>query len=149
MDKASQVLIQILPLEVLRTYAALAEQRDVPLITLHHRAHGRRSKGQKAQTQQYLIPSEEKAFMKFPLQMSNLGCPVRIKFLPSLAFSIARQRFTSNKAVKPPRKNWARAFEKRHPELRSRKVRAIDWNRHENNIYHKIKHWFEVIEKVL
>ena len=146
MDKASQVLIQALPLEVPRTYAALAEQRDVTLTTLHHRAHGRRSKKQKAQTQQYLIPSEEKAFMKFLLQMSDLGSPVRAKFLSSW---IARQCITSNKAVKPPGKNWARAFEKRHPESRSRKVRAIDWNRHENNIYDKIKHLFEVIEKVL
>jgi hypothetical protein len=28
-------------------------------------------------------------------------------------------------------------------------VRAIDWKRHENNIYDKITHWFEVIGKVL
>ena len=44
MDKASQVLIQALPLEVPRTYAALAEQGDVPLFIFYHRAHGRRSK---------------------------------------------------------------------------------------------------------
>ena len=111
--------------------------------------HGRRSKEQTAQSQQYLTPSEEKALMKFLLQMSNLGSPVRIKFLPSLAYSIARQRSTSHRAVKPPGKDWARAFEKRHPELRSRRVRAIDWKRHENNIYDKITHWFEMIGKVL
>jgi hypothetical protein len=28
-------------------------------------------------------------------------------------------------------------------------VRAIDWKRHENNIYDKITHWFKVIGKVL
>jgi hypothetical protein len=28
-------------------------------------------------------------------------------------------------------------------------VKAMDWKRHENNIYDKIIHWFEVIEKVL
>jgi hypothetical protein len=79
--------------------------------------------------------------------MSDLGSPVRIKFLRSLAFHIARQR--SNKPTKPPGKNWPQAFEKRHPELKSRRVRPIDWNRHENNIYDKITHWFEVIGKVL
>ena len=73
---------------------------------------------------------------------------MRIKFLPSLAFSIARQRST-NKAIKPPGKNWAQAFEKRHPELKARRVRAIDWKRHGNNIHDKITEWFEVIGKVL
>jgi hypothetical protein len=81
--------------------------------------------------------------------MSDLGSPVRIKFLSSLAFSIARQRSTTNKAIKPSGKNWAQGFEKRHPALKLRRVRAINWNRHENNIYDKITHWFKVIGKVL
>ena len=79
--------------------------------------------------------------------MSNLGHPVRIKYIPSLAFSLARQRSTT--IDKPPGKNWARAFEKRHPELKARRVRSIDWKRHENNTYVKIVYWFEVIGKVI
>ena len=81
--------------------------------------------------------------------MSSLGHPVRIKFIPSLAFSIARQRSMVINAIKPLGKNWPRAFERRHKELKARKVRAIDWKRHENNIYPKMTEWFEVIEKVL
>jgi hypothetical protein len=81
--------------------------------------------------------------------MSDFGNLVRIKFLPLLAFSIARQRSTTNKAIKPPGKNWAQGFQKRHPTLKSRRVRAMDWKRHENNIYDKITHWFEVIGKVV
>jgi hypothetical protein len=87
--------------------------------------------------------------VKFPLLMSSFGHPVRIKYIPSLAFSIARRRSTAIKSIKPPGKNWAQAFEKRHKELKARKVRAIDWKRHENNIYSKIAEWFEVMEKVL
>jgi hypothetical protein len=83
------------------------------------------------------------------LLVSSFGHPVRIKFIPSLAFSIARRRSTAINPIKPPGKNWTRAFEKRHKELKARKVRAIDWKRHENNIYPKIAEWFEVIEKVL
>jgi len=64
--------------------------------------------------------------------------------LSALAFSIARQRST-NKAAKPPGKNWPRGFQKRHPALKSRRVRAMAWERHENNIYDKVVHWFEVI----
>jgi hypothetical protein len=80
--------------------------------------------------------------------MADLGNPVRIKFLPALAFSIARQ-CSINKATKPPGKNLPRGFQKRHLALKSRRVRAMAWERHENNIYDKIIYWFEVIGEVL
>jgi hypothetical protein len=54
-----------------------------------------------------------------------------------------------NKATKPLGKNWPRGFQKRHPALKSRRVSAMAWERHENNIYNKIIHWFEVIGEVL
>ena len=103
---------------------------------------------EKAQSQQYLSLWEEDALVKFLLQMSDLGQPVRIKFIPFLAFCVARQR-SENRPLKPPGKNWARAFEKRHPETQARRVRALDWNRHEKNTYWKIAHWFEVIGRIL
>jgi len=147
MDKASQALALDLPPGVPDTYAARAEHGKVALTTLHHRARGRRSIEEKAQSQQYLTPWEEKAVVKFVLQMEDLGQPVRIKYLPSLAFSVARQRPTTDKATKLPGKNWAQAFQKRHPELIARRFRALDWNRY--NIYDKIKHWFDVIGEQL
>src|ERR1700722_526556 len=72
-----------------------------------------------------------------------------IEFLPSLAFRIARRRTSTDRAIKPPNKNWAQAFERRHPELKPRRVKAMDWNRHDKNIYDKITDWFEVVEKEL
>jgi hypothetical protein len=74
---------------------------------------------------------------------------VRVNYIPSIAFSTTRQRPTPNRPPKPPGKNWAKALENRHPELKARKVRALDWNRHEKNTYEKITDWFEVIRKVL
>ena len=68
--------------------------------------------------------------------------------MSSLAFTATRHRPEANRPVKPPNKNWAKAFENRHPELKSRKVKALDWQRHEKNIYHKIENWFEVIGEV-
>jgi len=105
------VPVQGLPPNVPRTYTTLAEQGDVPLTTLYHRAYGRRSKEQKAQSQQYLTLSEEKA----QASAEELGS----------------------------------GLENRHPELKPRRVRAVDWNRHEDNIYYKATHWFEVIGKIL
>jgi hypothetical protein len=72
-----------------------------------------------------------------------------IKHAPSLAHSIACQRSTTDKPIKPPGKNWARAFEKRYLILQARRMRAMDWNRHEKNIYDKVINWFDVIAEVL
>jgi hypothetical protein len=146
MDRASQALAQDVPCGVRNTYRALADHHDVPRSTLHDRAHGRRSQEEKAQSQQYLTPCEEKAIINFLLQMAEFGQPVRIKHIPSLAFSVARQR-SKNMPPKPPGRNWARAFEKRHPELKARRSTALDWNRY--NIYDKVVHWFEVIGQML
>ncbi|KAF2735863.1 hypothetical protein EJ04DRAFT_407327, partial [Polyplosphaeria fusca] len=119
MDPASQALAQTLPPNVRRTYAALAAHSDV-----------------RAQGQQYLTPLEEKGFAQHLIRAANFGFPWRIKDIPSLAFSIARRRSPA-KAIKPPNKNWPQAFAKRHPELARRKHRAMDWNRHDKNIYDK------------
>src|SRR5262249_24290333 len=108
-----------------------------------------RSIEQKAESQQYLTRWEENAVVKFLLQMTDLGQPVRIKYIPQIAFSVTRQRPTTDRPPKPPRRNWAKAFENRHPELKARRVKALDWNRHERNTYEKITHWFEVIGRVL
>jgi hypothetical protein len=149
MDRASQVLAQGAPPGVPHSYRALADHGDVPHTTLYHRAHGRRSMKEKAQSQEYLNPCEVKAVIEFLLQMANLGQPVRIKHIPSIAFSATRHRPLSDRPPKPPGRNWARDFEKRYPQLKARRVKALDWNRHEKNIYNKITHWFEVIGEVL
>ncbi|KAF2812822.1 uncharacterized protein BDZ99DRAFT_555658, partial [Mytilinidion resinicola] len=120
MDRASQVPARGLAPDVPRTYAALSD-----------------SGNELAQSQQYLTLQEEKALVKFILLMSNLGHPVRIKFMRQLAFNVARHRST-NKPIKPPGINWPRAFEKRHPELKAKRVRAMDWKRHDSHIYDKV-----------
>jgi hypothetical protein len=63
---------------------------------------------------------------------------VRIKFIPFLAFCVARQRSEENGPLKPLSKNWAYAFEKHHPETQARRVKALDWNGYEKNTYWKI-----------
>ncbi len=117
-----------------QTYDTRSKRKGVPLSTLYHREHGRPSRKKKAEGQQYLTVLEEKALETFLKLMSDFGYPVRIKFLPSFAYSIARQRSTINTLIKPLSKNWAQAFQKRHPGLKSRRVRALDWKRHKSSI---------------
>jgi hypothetical protein len=85
---------------------------------------------------------EEKALVAFLLLMSSFG-------QPTLAFSVAQRRTFANTPNKPPGKNWAQAFRKRHPEVKVKRVRSIDWKRHEICIYDEVTEWFEVISKVL
>jgi hypothetical protein len=149
MDRARQVLALGVPSGVRRSYRTLADHGGVARSTLHRRAHGGPSKEDKADSQLYLTPWEESALVKFILHMSDLGQPVRIKYIPSLAFVATRARPPADRPLKPPGKNWPKAFEKRHPETAARRVTALDWNRHETNIAGKMIHWFEVIGRVL
>ena len=90
MDRASQVLAQGVPPGVPKLYCALADYHsNISYSTLYHCARRRPSREEKAQVQQYLTLSEEKALEKYMKQMADLGTPVRIKYIPSLAFSIA------------------------------------------------------------
>ena len=144
MDRASQVLAEGLEPGERRTYTALSKKGKVSRTTLFYRDHGRPSKEEKARNQQYLTLPEEKALVKYLIRMSDLGFPIPIKYIPSLAFIVPRGR-----KPKPPTKNWAKRFERRQPELQSRKVKPVDWKRHDINIYDEITQWFEVIGEVL
>jgi hypothetical protein len=79
--------------------------------TLYHRDYGRPSREAKAQGQLYLTPSEEKALEKHLILMADLGNPVRIKCLPTLAFSIAFDE-QSGQTLKGGafEKTWSLAF---------------------------------------
>jgi hypothetical protein len=113
-------------------YTALSESNTIPVSTLWDRAHGRRPRKEKAAKQQYLTPQKEKALVNYALRMSRNGYPIPVKFLRSLAQVIVRQRSSAfhihppDDAVKPPGKNWPQGFYKRHPELKSRRVKALD-----------------------
>ena len=138
-----------------RSYAAISQSTGVPISTLWHRANGRLSRRANAASQQYLTPKEENALLQYALRMANNGLPLPVKSLRSLALVIASQR-TGNKQVLssanslyPPGKNWQQGFYKRHPELKARKLRAIDSDRDDRRLEVKIRDWFGVIGKEL
>ena len=74
------------------TYAALSTRTNIPASTLWRRACGRPSKRDKAAKQQYLTPQDENALVEYVLRMADNGYPLPVKFLRSLALTIARQR---------------------------------------------------------
>ncbi|KKA24370.1 hypothetical protein T310_1555 [Rasamsonia emersonii CBS 393.64] len=141
-----------------KSYAALSASSGVPQSTLWHRAHARRSRKAKAASQQYLTPQEEKALVDYLLRACKNGYPLPIKYVRPLAHVIARQRcqrssigqtLANGEDVRPPGKNWPQAFHKRHPEIKAIRSKALDSNRHDHHIYHKVEDWFKLIGEQL
>ena len=136
-------------------YRSLAQDEGTPTSTYWHRQHGRRTIRHKAISQQYLTPYEEEALVQYALRCGQLGYPVPAKTLPSLAAVIKSRRRSHNAGLsedekaKPPSQKWVQGFYKRHPEVTARKVKPIDWTRHEHTIYNKTVDWFALIEKVI
>ncbi len=52
-----------------------------------------------------------------------------------------------NDGVQAPGKNWPQGFYKHHLQLRSRKLRLIEWAQHD--IHGKVAQWFTVIGREL
>jgi hypothetical protein len=52
--------------------------------------------------------------------MADLGYPIRMKFIPSLAYSVTRHRPTAERPPKAPGRNWTKALEKRHKQPRGK-----------------------------
>jgi hypothetical protein len=144
---------------ILRRITANHNNQPVPSLpsksTTWRHARGRPTRQDKAANQQYLTPCEEKAVLEYVLRMYERGYPLPVKFLGSIAYVIKRQRssafqvLTADDGIRPPGKNWPQGFYKRHPELKARRVRPLDWARHGHNIYDKVCEWFAVIGKEL
>ena len=124
MDPASQALALDLPLNVRKSISARAKYGNVPRTTVHYRSKGRPSRKAKAESQQYLTPFKKKALADFVLRISAYGSFIRINYISSLAFCIARRR-TIKRPVEPPKKNWPQAFRRRHLQIRSRNNRPM------------------------
>ena len=141
--------------ETSSSYAARSRATGIPASTLWHHANGRLLRRENATNQQYLTPQEESVLLAYVLRTANRGLPLPVKSLRSLALTIARQRskhgrtteFTSRPQL--PGKNWPQGFYKRHPELKAKKLKAIDSNRDDRQLEEKIRDWFRVIGKEL
>jgi hypothetical protein len=93
-DPATTVLAENRYFAQSKSYAALSKSSGIPASTLRDRDRGRISKRERAANQQYLSPQEERSLVEHSLRMSKNGycTPLPIKYIPSLAWEIARRR---------------------------------------------------------
>lgn len=136
----------------------VAPTNALPRSTQWHRDHGRQSRRDKAIKQQLLTPREEQAVVDFVLRADRNGYPARVKDLSRYAAILLRKRglqrgpettLTAPAGRLSPGKDWPQAFCKRHPELKVARLKALDWRRHEKNIYAKIVCWFDIMRAQL
>ncbi|KAJ5379594.1 hypothetical protein N7509_012713 [Penicillium cosmopolitanum] len=137
------------------SYTSRSRSTGIPAATLWRRANDKPSIADKAANQQYLTPQEEQALVEYALRLADNGYPLPVKFLRPLALIIVRQRSSifqitdPSLKVRPPGKNWPQGFYRRHPQLKARRLRAIDWKRDDQQIEDKIQHWFAIIGREL
>ncbi|OAP56314.1 hypothetical protein AYL99_09493 [Fonsecaea erecta] len=123
--------------------ASFPLSRDPPRTTLPIGSNEIAPRRKKAVNQQYLTPQEEKALVAYILQCADNGFPLPVKALRRLALVIRQRRDstrstqTRGSRVQPPDKNYPQALYSRHPELRARRLKAIDWTRANENIHDK------------
>jgi hypothetical protein len=105
----------------------------LPPSTQWHRDHGRKSRRERAVEQQLLTPREEQAIVDFVLRADSNGYPARVKDLRRYAAIILRKRDVqrgSGSAMhansRIPGKDWPQAFCKRHPEIKAKRLKALD-----------------------
>lgn len=87
---------------------------------------------EKAISQQYLTPQEEKALIAYILQSAENSFPFPVKVLQRLALVIKRHCSAANmnaidiNSIKPPSKNWSQAFALHHPEINTRRLKVVN-----------------------
>ena len=150
-DRLSRAYRRRLTARKLNTTTVVAPSSEVPASTRWHRSHGRPSRAQKAVSQQYLTPEEEIELREYLLRCHRNGHPIKVKALPYLALVIARHRSSTlqtpaaDQPLRAPSKNWPQGFYLRHPEVKSKRLKALDARRYGPNIYEKVVHWFTVM----
>ncbi|KAK5310586.1 hypothetical protein LTR93_011991 [Exophiala xenobiotica] len=100
----------------------------------------RSAKEKKAINQQYLTPQKEKALVAYLLRWAGDSRPWPVKAISTLA---------NDDTLEPPGKHWPQYLYARHPELKARRLKAIDWARANESIYEKVAQWFDMIGKEL
>ena len=69
----------------------------------------------------------------------------------SLAFVNARSRFptfqipSADHEIQPLGRNWLQGFYKSCPELKARRIKAVEWAWHDRNVYGKGWQWLAII----
>jgi hypothetical protein len=124
-----------------------AKLYDLPVITLHARAHGRISRGDTRLNGYKLTQLEEDSLTQWILSMDSRGAAPRPSTVREMANILLVARGTN--PLLTVGVNWALAFVKRRDELRTRFSKRYDYQRALNEDLKAIKEWFLMVQRVI
>ncbi|RPA90591.1 hypothetical protein L873DRAFT_1570083, partial [Choiromyces venosus 120613-1] len=91
--------------------------------TVMHRQQGRKNREEEGQRRQKLLPEEERIVIERCYFRCRLGFPPTIWQLREIATSVVQKRNPDEVLGK----RWEAAFKKRHPEVRTRFSKQLDF----------------------
>jgi hypothetical protein len=135
---------------------AAAKAHGVPESTLRGRKNGCAPKTKSHEEQQVLSKSEEKALVRWILDLSQAGFPPRKLRVREMAEELCKERVIGvNDAsielvsYRPIGIKWIERFVNRHPSIKPVFARRIDAARLKETKREVLEHWFKKIEEVM
>ena len=121
-----QLAIDLLRREEAQSSRSAAEMVGIRPSTLRNRMRGRKTRMAESQRRQKLTPTEESFLVERCEQLGRLGFPLTVEEVRECALAIYRKRLPNGTLGK----NWVRdSLYKRHPEVRSRFSKQMDYKR--------------------
>jgi hypothetical protein len=131
----------------IKSIRAAAKLYEIPLSTLHTRAHGQIPRAEKRPTGHKLTQLEEDSLTEWILSMDSRGAAPRPATVREMANILLAAR-----GCYPPLtvgKNWPSTFVQRRDELRSRFSRRYDYQRALNEDPKTLRAWFTTVQRVI
>jgi len=121
-----QLAIDLLERQEARSSRSAAEMVGIRPSTLRNRMQGRKTKKEDGEKRQKLTPTEESFLVERCEQLGRLGFPLTVEEVRECALAIYQTRIPNGTLGK----NWVRdSLYKRHPEVRSRFSKQMDYKR--------------------
>ena len=126
------------------SYRKAASIYNVSRTTLQARRDGRTSRRDCTANLKKLTNSEERAIVKYILQLDSQGLPPRYLHVEDMANKLLSERSTRRVGVR-----WAKNFVQRQPELTTRFKRKYDYQRAKCEDPTIIRGWFTLLENTI
>ena len=126
----------------LKVFAA-AKLYDVPVTTLRRRRAGVPARRDTTPNSKKLTQSEEDAILQYIIELCARAFPPRLRGVEEMANQLLRVR-----DAPPVGKLWAHNFVKRHPSLRTRFARRLDYQRAKCEDSKIIGEWFSLVRNM-
>ena len=132
-----------------KTKKAASLAFDVPETTLRRRIQGIASRSERAYNGLKLSPTEESTLSAWILDMDRRGLPLQLPIVSYLAQLLLSARLSQPSHSIIIGGHWVNRFIRRHPELKSRYTRKLDYQRAKCEDSKLIKAWFARVQETI